>query len=551
VTVTGSGEVRLVALGGLGEFGLNSLLVECGGEALLVDAGSMFPPAEDVGVDTIVPDYRYLAERKGSLRAIVLTHGHEDHVGALPAALAAAPAPVHGTPFTLGLARRRLRERGLRPELRPLHPGESFEAGCFRVHAIRVAHSVLDSLALAIETPAGVIVHSGDFKLDRAAEADERTDIEALRSWGQRGVLALLSDSTNVESEGATAGESEVVPAFERIFAETPGRVLVSCFSSALPRIRTVSALAARSGRRLGFVGRRMNETLEVALELGRFALPAARLTPGEAAATPPDRLALFVAGSQGEPLSALSCVAAGDYRGLQAGPGDAVVLSARVIPGNERAVSRLISDFYRRGCEVHHPGTDRVHVSGHGAREDLLELLRAVRPRHLVPVHGEYRMLAQHARLAVRAGLRREAVVVAETGDAVRIDAAGARVDGRVPAGRVMLGHDASPLHASLVAERRLLAGRGIAVPVVVLDRTTRRLQAAPRILTRGVFDEATAAERHERAGRAVAAACENGPEAERADASLIRERVRSELSRFFRRERRRPLVEPVVVEI
>lgn len=549
--LTGDGDLRLVALGGLGEFGLNSLLFECRGDALLVDAGSMFPRAEDAGVDTIVPDYRYLAERAESLRAIVLTHGHEDHVGALPAALAAAPAPVHGTPFTLALARRRLREQGLAPRLSPLRPGQSFEAGCFRVHAIRVAHSVLDSLALAIETPAGVIVHSGDFKLDREAAEDERTDLEALRAWGRRGVLALLSDSTNVESEGATGGESDVVPAFERIFDETPGRVLVSCFSTALPRIQTVSALAARRGRRLGFLGRRMNETLEIALEQGRVALPAPRLDAGTAAATPPDQLALFVAGSQGEPLSALSVLAAGDYRGLQAGPGDAVVLSARVIPGNERTVSRLISDFYRRGCEVHHPGTDRVHVSGHGARDDLLELLRAVRPRYLVPVHGEYRMLAQHARLAAQAGLRRDDVLLAETGDAIRIDREGARIDGSVPAGRVMLAPDASPLEVSLIDDRRSVGSRGIAVPVLILDRRTRRLESAPHVLTHGVFGGAAAAGQHERAGRVAAAAYENGSEAERADVEATRERLRRELGRFFRHERRRPVIEPVVVEV
>jgi ribonuclease J len=399
--------VRVIPLGGLGEFGLNAMVLEWEEHILLLDAGMLFPTAEMPGVDFIVPDFEYLAERRERVRGILLTHGHEDHIGALSYALAAAPAPVYGSRLTLGFARRRLQERGVRAELRTLRPGDAVEIGPFRVHPIRVAHSVVDSLALAIETPAGVVLASGDFKIDARAKLDERTDVAALAQWGDRGVLALLSDSTNVEQPGHTPGEDAVVPAFEEALARTRGRVLVSCFATSMPRIQNVARLAAAAGRPIAFLGRRMVDNTETALDLGLLQLGGVtRLDPADLGDAFASRALVFVSGSQGEPLSALSMISLGEHRDLAAGPGDTAVLSARAIPGNERGVSRLISNLYRRGCDVVHPGTARVHVSGHGSRDDLVELLQLTRPRYLVPVHGEYRMLAQHARLAAQAGL-------------------------------------------------------------------------------------------------------------------------------------------------
>jgi ribonuclease J len=546
--------LRIVPLGGLGEFGLNALVLEHGEDRLLIDAGALFPSADMLGVDSIVPDFEYLANTPGTLHGILLTHGHEDHIGALAFALQAAPAPVYASALTLGFARRRLRERGVVADLRALVPGEPAEIGPFRVHPIRVAHSVLDSLALAIETPAGVVVSSGDFKIDPAAAPEARTDLESLSRWGDRGVLALLSDSTNAECPGLTGGEDDVVPAFEDVFARTRGRVLVSCFATSIPRMQRVADLAIRAGRRVGFLGRRMVDNAEVAMELGLLRLPEGAYLPAwELATAAPASLAVLVSGSQGEPLSALSAVARDEQRDLSVGPGDTVVISARVIPGNERAVSRTISNLFRRGADVVHPGTARVHVSGHGSQQDLLQLLKAVRPSFLVPVHGEYRMLVQHARLAAASGLLpADRVLVCEDGDVLALDAFGARKEARVEAGRTLLDSGAGEVEEVVVRDRRHLSSAGIVVPVIVLDKQTGRLESAPEIVTRGVFDAEDRAALLEEASRLLAESVASRPEEERADPALTRERVRGELRRFFRRRaQRRPMVIPVVMEV
>lgn len=541
-------------LGGLGEFGLNAMVLEWRGEVLLLDAGMLFPPAEMPGVDSIVPDFDYLVERKDRVHGILLTHGHEDHIGALSHALQASPAPVYGSRLTLGFARKRLQERGVSADLRVLSPGQPAQVGPFRVHPIRVAHSVLDSLALAIETPAGTVLASGDFKIDASAPPEERTDLEALTQWGDRGVLALLSDSTNVEQPGTTGGEDDVLPAFEEVLARTRGRVLVSCFATSIPRIQRVADLAVRGHRPVAFLGRRMVDNAEVALDLGLLRLSeSVRLTPGALSGEAGDRAVVFVSGSQGEPLSALSMIGIGEHRDVAAGPGDTVVLSARAIPGNERTVSRLISNLFRLGCDVVHPGTARVHVSGHGSRDDLVGLLRATRPRYLVPVHGEYRMLAQHARLAVAAGLAAERVLVAEDGDVLCLSAAGERREARVAAGRVLLDRGgSSEIEDLVVRDRRHLSSEGIVVPIVVVDRQTGHLESPPEIVTRGIVDTGQAAELAEEAGRLLAGALDSRPPEERLDASLTRERVRETLRRFYkRRTSRRPMVIPVVMEV
>jgi ribonuclease J len=548
-------DLRLVPLGGLGEFGLNALVLEWQDHLLLVDAGVMFPSAEMPGVDSIVPDFEYLAERRDRLRAIVLTHGHEDHIGGLPFALQAAPAPVYGSRLTLGFVRRRLQDRATSADLRLFTPGQPVEAGPFRIHPIRVSHSVVDSLALAIETPAGVVLASGDFKIDPSAPEAERTDVDALSAWGDRGVLVLLSDSTNVEERGHTGAEDDLLPAFQEIFDRTLGKVMVSCFATSIPRIQRVADLARRAGRRIGFVGRRMADNTEVALELGVLRIPPADIvSAAEAGQHAPNQVCLFVAGSQGEPLSALSMVSVDEHRDVSAGPGDTVVISARAIPGNERAVSRLMGNLFRRGCDVVHPGVARVHVSGHGSQDDLVELLRRVRPRYLVPVHGEYRMLAQHARLAARAGLSASQVLLVEDGEVLEISSSGARKAGQVAAGRILLDRSGTDgVEDVVVRDRRHLSAEGIVVPVVVLDRQTGQMESAPEIVTRGFVDaEERGAELLEDAGRLVAEAVASRPEEERHDPALIRERVRQELRRFFRkRTQRRPMVIPVVMEV
>jgi ribonuclease J len=545
-----------VPLGGLGEFGLNSMVLEWEDHVLLLDAGLLFPNAELPGVESIVPDFHYLAERRDRVRAILLTHGHEDHIGALAFALRAAQAPVYGSRLTLGFARRRLRDQGMSAELRALEPGQPVAAGPFRIHAIRVAHSVLDSFALAIETPAGTVLASGDFKIgDASAPLEERTDLAALAAWGERGVLVLLSDSTNVERSGRTASEDDVIPAFEDVLARTPGRVLVSCFATSIPRIQRVADLARRAGRSLAFLGRRMVDNAEVAIDLGLLRVPLDALSSTERLTdtVAPGRLLAFVSGSQGEPLSALSLVSQGEHRDLAVGPGDTVVLSARAIPGNERVVSRLISNLYRQGADVVHPGIARVHVSGHGSQDDLLELLRLTRPQFVVPVHGEFRMLAQHARLAARAGIPGSRVLLAEDGEALSVGPAGARKEGRVAAGRILLDRSGSDgVEDAVVRARQRLSSDGVVVPVVVVDRRTGSLESAPEIVSRGFMDAGPEADLMAEAQRVVADAVEGGPASQGFDRELTKERVRLELRRFLRkRTQRRPVVVPVVMEV
>jgi len=545
--------LRLVPLGGLGEFGLNALVLEWQEHRLLIDAGVLFPPAELPGVDSIVPDFQYLIDSPGTLHGILLTHGHEDHIGALAFALEAARAPVYGSRLTLGFARKRMQERGAAADFRLLSPGEPVTLGPFRVNPIRVAHSVLDSLALAIETPAGVVLASGDFKIS-AETGPESTDVETLSAWGERGVLVLLSDSTNVEQRGRTGCEDDVLPAFRDIFARARGRVLVSCFATAIPRIQRVADVARAAGRAIGFIGRRMTDNTGVATELGALHIPADALIANEAIRErEPSDLALFVAGSQGEPLSAMSVISVGEHRDVAVGPGDMAVFSARPIPGNERAVSRVIGNLFRRGCDVVHGGTAAVHVSGHASRDELVELIQRVRPRYLVPIHGEYRMLAQHARLAVEAGMPADRVLLAEDGEVLAVGPDGAGKEGTVPAGRILLDRSgAEELEEVVVRDRRHLSSDGIVVPVVVLDKQTGRLQSAPEIVTRGFVDSGAHPDLIDDAVRLVEELVTSRPPEEQQAPDLTRERLRLELRRFFRRRtQRRPMVIPVVMEV
>jgi ribonuclease J len=416
-----------------------------------------------------------------------------------------------------------------------------------------VAHSVLDSLAFAIETPAGVVLASGDFKIDPTAPPEESTDLAALSAWGDRGVLVLLSDSTNVEQTGPTGAEDDVLPAFREVLDRTPGRVLVSCFATSIPRIQRVADLARGRGRPIAFLGRRMVDNTEVARELGQLRIPESSLVSPESLreSQAGERPLVFVSGSQGEPLSALSMISVDQNRDLGVGPGDTVVISARAIPGNERAVSRVISNLFRLGCDVVHPGTARVHVSGHGNQGDLVELLTRVRPRYLVPVHGEYRMLAQHARLAAAAGIPADRVLVAEDGEVLALGPGGARKEGRVAAGRILLDR-AAEVEDVVVRDRRQLSSDGIVVAIVVRDRQTGALESPPEIVTRGFVDAGEEAELRAETGRLVEEAVQARPQEERLDSELTKERVRRELRRFFRRRtQRRPMVIPVVMEV
>jgi ribonuclease J len=545
--------LRLIPIGGLGEFGMNALFVEWNGRRLLLDAGLMFPRTDLPGIDKVVPDFESFADKRDAIEGIVLTHGHEDHIGAIVFAYKAFSVPIYGTPFTLALAQRRLREHNVKADLRPIAPGQPVDIGPFRVHPIRVAHSIPDSVALAIETPAGVMLTSADFKLENGASLEERTDVAALADWGKRGVLVLLADSTNVEQPGRTPPDDAVLPAFEQILDRSEGRVVVSCFATAIPRIERVARLATARGRHLCFLGRRITDNVGMAFDLGLASFPrSAMIAPEEAARQPPESLVVFASGSQGEPFSAMSLLGAGEHRDVAVEPGDTVVFSARIIPGGERVVSRLMGNFYRRGCDVVHAGTADVHVSGHGGRDDLVELLDIVKPRHFMPIHGEYRMLARLVRLAIERGLPAERVHLLENGDVLAIAGDEARREGTVPAGCVLLdGFGMEGVDEVIVQDRRHLSIGGIVVPIMVLDRQTGRLEAPPEIVTRGVFDT-NGHGLMEEAGRVVRAALETQPAEERGDPELTRERVRRDLRRFLKKRlTKRPMILPVVMEV
>jgi ribonuclease J len=545
--------LRLIPIGGLGEFGMNALFVEWNGRRLLIDAGLMFPRTDLPGIDKVVPDFESFADQRDAVEGIILTHGHEDHIGALFFAHRAFPVPVYGTPLTLALAERRLLEHNVTADMRPITAGAPFEIGPFRIHPIRTAHSIPDSVALAIETPAGVVLTSADFKLENGASPEERTDVEALAAWGKRGVLVLLADSTNVELQGRTPPDDAVVPAFEEILDRSEGRVVVSCFATAIPRIERVAKAAIARGRRVCFLGRRMAENVEIAINLGLVSFSrSAMIAPEEAARQDPESLLVFASGSQGEPFSALSLLGAGEHRDIAVEPGDAVIFSARVIPGSERSVSRLMGNFYRRGCDVIHAGTATVHVSGHAGRDDLVELLDLVRPRHFVPIHGEYRMLARLVRLAIERGWPAERAHLLENGDVLAISGDEAQREGTVPAGCLLLdGFGMEGVDEVVVQDRRHLSLGGVVVPIMVLDRQTGRLETPPEIVTRGVFDT-NGQGLVEEAGRVVVASLEAQPAEERGDPELTRERVRRDLRRFLKKRlTKRPMILPVVMEV
>ena len=419
--------VRLIPLGGLGEIGLNMMLVESGDDLIAIDCGLMFPDDDLPGIDYVIPDFAYAVAKRDSFRAVVLTHGHEDHVGALPYLLRQAPVPVYGTPLTLALVAEKLREHGLTDgaDLRPIRPRQIVEIGGFRPEPIRVTHSIADGIGLAIDTPVGTIVHTGDFKLDPSPLDGEAPDYRRFAELGEQGVLLLCSDSTNVDRPGHTRSEVEVGAALAERFTRATGRIILATFASHIHRIQQVLQLAAEHGRRVALLGMSMQKNVQLAAELGYLRVPEDLLLPlEELTALPPARQVILSTGSQGEPNSALALMAAGEHREVQVARGDLVILSARVIPGNERTVGRVINALYRLGAEVLYEDNAFVHVSGHASQDDLKLMMNLTRPRYFVPVHGEYRHLVAHAKLARQMGVvPSDHVLVCTDGDKLTLD--------------------------------------------------------------------------------------------------------------------------------
>lgn len=548
--------LEIVPLGGLGEFGLNMMAFGLGDTLVAIDAGVMFPGSELLGVDLVIPDMSYLFKNKDRLKAVLLTHGHEDHIGALPYLLSEVQVPVYGTRLTLGICRHRLEEHHLaeRTELCPITPGETRTIGPFRIDFIRVSHSLADSVALAIETPHGTIIHTGDFKFDQSPVVGEPTDLHRLAEYGRSDVLALFSDSTNSERRGHTGSERDVVRAFEESVRRTRGRVFISCFTSSTHRVQLALDLAAKHGRKVALLGRSMAENVRTAMDLGYLKVATDVLVrPADLRSLPRDRVLVLVSGSQGEPTSALSQIAVGNHKHVAVEPGDTVILSARVIPGNARAVSRVISHLYRRGADIVHASIARVHVSGHGSAEELKLMLNLVRPRYFIPIHGEFRQLVTHARIARDVGIPEDRVLLAEDGNVIQFDANGGRIAGKEQAGQVIVdGSGLGDVQDIVLRDRKHLSAGGIVVPVVVINTQTGKIEGPPDIITRGFLTGDDTEQLLSEARDLVVATLESSSLGEVTDLGVVKEKIGTELRRFFRkRTQRRPMILPVVMEI
>ncbi len=552
-----NGALEIVPLGGLGEFGMNMLAVSYGETTLVIDAGAMFPGPELLGVDLIVPDLTYLHGRR--VAALVLTHGHEDHIGGVPYVWPLVDGPVFGTPLTLALIEPKLAEHEIEPgdQLRTVAPGDRVTVGPFTLEFLRVTHSMPDCVAVALHTPVGIVVHTGDFKVDQTPIDGQHFDLHRFATLGSEGVLALLADSTNIDRRGFTGSELDVVGAFEEIFTSAAGLLVVATFASSLYRVQLLVRLAARFNRKVAFVGRGMIQNTQIAQRLGYLTVPSGlQIRDSEVPGQPAGSVLCITTGSQGEPRSALSRIAVDDHRHVKVGPGDTVVLSARAIPGNEKAIGRTINHLTRRGAEIITEAQKHVHVSGHGSEEELKLVHSLVRPRYFIPIHGEYRQLAEHKRIAERvtAGARRQVEVrLLETGDMLQLTADSATVVGRAPTGRVLIDDTRTGEVADeVLRDRRHLAVDGIVLPVVVIRKQDGELSGTPEIITRGVVDDATRDTLVADGTRLVLDIVAALSVEQRTDPGLLREAIQVELRRFFkRRSGRRPLVLPVVMEI
>jgi len=549
-----SKKLKIIPLGGLGEFGMNCLALRWEDDIIVIDAGLMFPESELLGVDIVVPDITYLIENKQHVRAIILTHGHEDHIGGLPWILNELKVPVYATEFTLAYVEGKLEEHGLLDdtELIEITPKEKFTIGPFTIEPIRVTHSLVDCVALAVETPVGVVIHTGDFKIDLSPLDGKPFDLHTFAEYGKRGVLALLQDSTNVERHGYTPSESSVRPRLDEIFSQTRKKLFFSCFSSSIYRIRIALELARVHGRKVVVIGRSMMESTEIAQDLGYLDIPPGLvLNPGQIRDIPADQLMVLISGTQGEPMSALSRAAVDNHKHARVDPGDTVVLSSRIIPGNEKNIFRVIDHLNRREANVIYDDGSHglIHVSGHGSQEEMRLLINLVRPKFFIPVHGDYRYLRRHAEIAMQTGAVEHAMVI-EDGDVLELDGDDARKQDKVTAGRVLIdsGSSIDVVEDLVIRDRRVLSEDGIVLAVLAINKRTGKVERPPEVIVRG-FGGADITDQ----SREVILRTLDGLNSEqKSDYGMVNEKVRVELKRLIQKTTgRRPMIMPVILEI
>lgn len=552
--------VDLVALGGLGEIGLNMMTVSSGQDMVVIDAGLMFPEEGMFGVDVVIPDFSYLIDRSDRVRAVVLTHGHEDHIGALPFLLKQINVPVYGTRLTLELLKVKLKEFQItEADLRLIAPRERIEIGPFGFEFIKVSHSILDGVALAIDTPAGRLVHSGDFKIEQSPACGDRFDFNKFAEVGGSGVRALFSDSTNVERTGFTISEQRIAHTFRDIFRNCTGRILVSCFASSLVRIQQVVDVAREFDRMVAFDGKSMIANVNIAKNLGLIDIPEEMQLPlGGVKSRPDNQVVLITTGSQGEPMSALARMAFNDHKKIKIKKGDTVILSSRFIPGNERAINHIINNLYRQGADVIYETVSEVHVSGHAYQEELKMMINLVQPEYFIPIHGEYRHLVKHGELARSVGIPAEKTLLVENGQVLRFDADGARVVEKIETGRVLVdGKGVGDIGQVVLNDRKHLAEHGMVVALVVIDAGTGEILSGPDIISKGfVFEDDTTM--IEDAKCLILEAFDDIAETRGEDTSLppdvdeIKSEIKRTLKRFFYKMlERRPVIIPEIIAL
>ena len=538
---------------------MNMMVLRSGDDIIVIDAGLMFPEQELLGVDIVIPDITYLKQNRSKIRAIVLTHAHEDHIGAIPYILPELKVPIYGTEFTLALVRKKLEEHAQleNAKLIEVKAGQTTQLGAFSIEYLHVTHSTIDCVALAIRTPVGVIIHTGDFKIDPTPVDGKPFDLHAFAKYGQEGVLALFSDSTNVERPGFTPSEKAVVVRLEELFRAAPARVVVSCFSSSVHRVQQVIDIARATGRKVGVVGRSMVDNLEIAHTLGKIRIPdGSMVRPQDIRSYDPRRLVVLASGTQAEPMSALSRISVDNHRLLSIAESDSVILSSRIIPGNEKQIFRMIDHFFRRRVLVYYESgrAAPIHVSGHASQEEMKILLQLVKPKYFVPMHGEYRQLFQHAALAEQLGAVGSEIFLIESGQPIEFTA-----DGRafrrdpVTAGRVLVDSGSlEEIEEVVIRDRRHLSEDGVLVPIIAINKHTGKIEAPPEIVTRGFLPSEEGAEILEAARQIAVRTVEQATQEEKTDWGVIKEKIRQDLKRFLNKQTsKRPLILPVILEI